>query len=159
MNVQLDDIDIAILKILQEDSTISTKDVAAQIGLSATPTYERIKYLEQEGIIKKYVALVDREKIGLDLVAYCNIVVKEQSKKALNQFEKSIAKFPEVIEVVSLSGTYDFMLKIVAKDIRSYNDFLIEKLANLTNISQYHSNIVMHESKKETAYPLYPKET
>ena len=154
MHENIDEIDAAILEILQQDSTVSIKDIAARVGLSATPTYERVKQLEDRGIIRKYVALVDREKIGINLLVYCNVVLKEQSKKALNDFEKAIAKIPEVLEITSISGTYDYMLKIAAVDVNAYNDFVTNKLANIPNIGQYHSSIVLCETKKETAYPV-----
>jgi len=151
---QLDKLDIEILNILQNDSTISVKDIAVKIGLSTTPTYERIKGMEKDGIINKYVALIDREKVGLSLLVYCNIVLKEQSKKALINFEKSVLKMPEILEVISISGTYDYMLKIVAKDIFTYNNFVVDVLANIPNIGQYHSSIVLKEVKKDTAYEV-----
>ena len=150
----LDKIDKDILNIIQQDSTISVKDIADKIGLSTTPTYERIKHLEKSGVIIKYVALVDRQKVGLNLLVYCNIVLKEQSKKALLDFEKSVAKVPEIIELISISGTYDYMLKIVATDIAAYNDFVMNVIANIPNIGQYHSSIVLNEVKKVTAYKI-----
>ncbi|MDZ4759172.1 MAG: Lrp/AsnC family transcriptional regulator [Bacteroidota bacterium] len=151
---QLDKLDIEILNILQQDSTISVKDIAEKIGLTTTPTYERMKRMEQDGIITNYVALIDREKVGLSLLVYCNIVLKEQSKKALLNFEKSVMKMPEVIEVTSISGNYDYMLKIVAKDVATYNDFVVNVISNIPNIGQYHSSIVLKEVKKETAYKV-----
>lgn len=150
----LDKTDEQILRILQEDSTVSVKEISAKIGLSATPTYERIRYMEEQGIIRKYVALVNREKIGLNLVVYCNIVLKEQSKKALMAFEAVVSKMPEVMEVISISGTYDYMLKIIAKDIQAYNDFVVNVISNIPNIGQYHSSIVLNEVKAETAMPV-----
>jgi Lrp/AsnC family transcriptional regulator, leucine-responsive regulatory protein len=150
----LDDIDKAILNILQHDSTVAIKDIAEKVGLSATPTYERIKHLEEKSIITKYVALVDRKKIGLDMLVYCNIVLKEQSKKVLVDFEKAVSKIPEIIEVISISGTYDYMLKIAVADISAYNDFVMNVIANLPHVGQYHSSIVMNEVKKQTAYKL-----
>jgi len=150
----LDQIDIDILNILQKDSTMSVKDIAKKVGLSPTPTYERIKHMEESGLILKYVTLLDREKAGFQLIVYCHIILKEQSKKYLLDFEKSVAKFPEIMEVISLSGNYDYMLKIVAKDISSYNDFVVNSLSNIKNIGQYHSNIVMSMPKHETAFPL-----
>jgi DNA-binding Lrp family transcriptional regulator len=152
--MQLDELDFKILNILQKDSTIPIKELAAQIKLSFTPTYERIKKMENEGIISKYVALVDREKVGLGLLVYCNITLQAQSKKALMDFEKNVAKFPQVLEILSTSGTYDYMLKIVAKDIKDYNDFVVNQIANIPNIGQYHSSFVLNEIKKETAYQL-----
>lgn len=154
MAFALDNTDQEILEILQEDSTISVKEIAAKVGLSATPTYERIKYMEEEGIIRKYVALLDREKIGLSLLVYCNIVLKEQSKRALMTFEKEVNAMPEVLEVISISGTYDYMLKIIAKDIAAYNEFVVNVISNIHNIGQYHSSIVLNEVKRETAFPL-----
>jgi len=150
----LDDIDKAILNILQHDSRVAIKDIAEKVGLSASPTYERIKHMEQNGVITKYVALVDRKKVGLDMVVYCNIVLKEQSKKVLMDFEKAVSKIPEIIEVMSISGTYDYMLKIAVADISSYNDFVMNVIANLPHVGQYHSSIVMNEVKKQTAYKL-----
>jgi Lrp/AsnC family transcriptional regulator len=150
----MDKIDAKILNILQKDSTISVKEIASRVGLSYTPAYERIKHLESSKVIKYSVVVLDPKKIGIKLFVYCNITLKEQSKKSLIDFEKSIVKFPEIMEVISLSGVYDYMLKIATTDIEAYNDFVVNKLANITNIGQYHSNIVMSIVKDETAYAI-----
>lgn len=150
----MDSIDQKILKILQEDCMISYKDIATSIGLSYNPTYERIRRMEEEGIIKSRVAILDPKKIGVDLFVYCNITLKEQSKKSLIDFEKRIKSIPEIIEAVSLTGVYDYMLKIAIRDIDSYNTFIMNKIANIPNIGQYHSNIVMSVVKDETALPI-----
>lgn len=146
--------DRMILSILQEDSTLSVKEISERIGLTFTPTYERIKQLEKQNIVEKYVALLNREKLGLNIVMYCNVRLKEQSKKTLDAFEDYIMKFDEVQEIFSLSGEYDYMLKIVAKDVNSYNDFMVNVLSNTPNISQYHSSIVLNEVKKTTKFKL-----
>ncbi|MGV4413087.1 Lrp/AsnC family transcriptional regulator [Chryseobacterium sp. T1] len=146
--------DRMILGILQEDSTLSVKEISERIGLTFTPTYERIKQLEKQNIVEKYVALLNREKLGLNIVMYCNIRLKEQSKKMLEAFEDYIMKYDEIQEIFSLSGEYDYMLKIVAKDINSYNDFTVNVISNTPNISQYHSSIVLHEVKKTTTFKL-----
>lgn len=148
----MDTIDAHILTILQKDCTISVKEIAKEVGLSYTPTYERIRHLEESGVILGRVTILDPAKIGIDLFAYCNVVLREQSKEALTDFERSVSKLPEVMEVVSLSGVYDYMLKIASRDIRSYNDFIVNQLANIPNIGQYHSHIVMSVVKDETAY-------
>jgi DNA-binding Lrp family transcriptional regulator len=122
--------------------------------LSFTPTYERIKHLEKDGVIEKYAAVLNRKKIGIELVAYCNVTIRNQSKKSLDEFEQEIVKHEEVQEVLSLSGTYDFMLKIATKNIDSYNSFITNVLANTPNIYQYHSSIVLNEIKRENAYKL-----
>ena len=103
-------------------------------------------------MVLKYVALVDRFKIGMQIVVYCNITLKEQSKQALSDFEETIIAIPQVQEVISLSGNYDYMLKIIAEDITSYNAFVVDVISNIKNIGQYHSSIVLNEAKKETAY-------
>ena len=150
----MDAIDRKILEILQEDCMISYKEIATSIGLSYNPTYERIRRMEEEGIIKSRVAILDPKKIGVHLFVYCNITLKEQSKKSLIDFEKRIKTIPEIIEAFSLTGVYDYMLKIAIRDIDAYNTFIMNKIANIPNIGQYHSNIVMSVVKDETALSI-----
>ncbi len=154
MHQTLDKIDTSILQILQEDSTKAIKDIAKEVGLSATPTYERIKRLEQDGYILKYVAVLNGNKLGLDIIVYCNVTLKEQSKDALIGFEEEISKLPEVLDVIGLSGQYDYLLKIVSPNIHTYNNFLLNKLSAIPNIAQFHSNIVLGEVKTNTPLPL-----
>lgn len=154
MQPHLDRIDVDILKILQTDSTKAIKDIAKEVGLSATPTYERIKRLENDGYIKKYVAILDGIKLGLDIVVYCNVTLKEQSKEALLGFEHAVSNLPEVLEVTGLSGNYDYMLKIVSPDIHTYNYFLMNKFSTIPNVGQFHSNIVLGDIKSNSPLPL-----
>lgn len=154
MKHNLDAKDVQILEILQKDTTLPVKEIAEKIGLSFTPTYERIRSLERQGIITNYVALIDRTKVGLDILVYCYVTLKLQSKEALEDFERTVLSIPEIIEVVSLSGNYDYVLKIVATDIVSYNAFVVNVISNINNIGQYHSSIVLNELKKETAYKI-----
>ena len=146
----LDKLDYKILNILQEDNTIAIKDLAERIGLSFTPTYERVKSLKNNGIIKKYVAIVDREKVGYELVAYCNVTIKNKSVEILRDFEGKLNKCPEIVEVVSVSGVYDYMIKIVTKNIKEYNDFVEKTFTNYPHIGDYHSSIVLCTVKEET---------
>lgn len=150
----MDKIDAKILNILQKDCTIPVKEVAQLVGLSYTPTYERIKYLEETGVIKKRTVILDPKKVGIKLFAYCNIILKEQSKEKLENFEQDAAKIPEIQEIISLSGVYDYVLKVATTDIEAYNNFVVNKLSNIPNIGQYHSNIVMNIIKDETSYHL-----
>ena len=150
----LDNKDLQILDLLQRNSNYSVNEIGEKIGLSFTPTYERIKKKKKNGSIEKYAAVLNRKKIGVDLVAYCNVTIRNQSKKSLDEFEQEIVKYEEVQEVLSLSGTYDFMLKIATKNIDSYNNFITNALANTPNIYQYHSSIVLNEIKRETAYKI-----
>ena len=146
----LDKLDYKILNILQDDNTIAIKDLAERIGLSFTPTYERVKSLKNNGIIKKYVAIVDREKVGYELVAYCNVTIKNKSVEILRDFEEKLNKCPEIVEVVSVSGVYDYMIKIVTKNIKEYNDFVEKTFTNYPHIGDYHSSIVLCTVKEET---------
>lgn len=150
----MDKTDAKILNILQKDCTLSVKDVAAMVGLSYTPTYERIKHMQESGIIKKSAVILDPSKVGIKLFAFCNVTLKKQSKENLIDFENEVIKIPEILEVTSLSGVYDYVLKIATTDIEAYNNFIVNKLANISNIGQYHSNIVMSMVKNETSYYL-----
>lgn len=150
----LDAVDIRILALLQEDSSLSVKEIANKVGLSTSPTYERINRLQREGYILRYVALLNREMIGKGLVVYCNITLKEQSKETLRNFEQAVSALKEVMEVTCLSGNYDYLLKVVTPDMRTYHDFVIEKLSTIQNIANVQSSFVMEEIKRETAYWL-----
>jgi Lrp/AsnC family leucine-responsive transcriptional regulator len=150
----MDKIDIKILNILQKDCTISVKDIAKEVGLSYTPTYERIRTIENLGVIKARASILNPSKVGINLFAYCNVTLKEQSNKNLTAFEEYLQNVPEIMEILSLSGTYDYMLKIATKDIEAYNNFVVHVLSNAPHIGQYHSNIVMNVVKDETMYFL-----
>ncbi|PWJ59346.1 Lrp/AsnC family leucine-responsive transcriptional regulator/Lrp/AsnC family transcriptional regulator [Dyadobacter jejuensis] len=147
---QLDQTDTKILHFLQEDATLKTRELAERLHLSYTPVYERVRRLEKEGIIKRYVALVDREKVGRKLMAFCNIALKEHSKSMGETFVKAIIAMPEVMECFNISGDYDFLLKIVVEDMSQYQEFLMQKLGSLDNIGSTHSLFVMGEIKNST---------
>lgn len=150
----LDPTDKRILNRLQKNSSRSIKEIADDVGLSVSPTYERIKRLEKTGVITNYVALLDKTKIDRELVAICNARLKEHSDGMLSKFEKAIMKFDEVMEVMCLSGTVDYSMKVVTKDMKSYQQFVMEKLSALDNIANVQSYFVMKEVKYETAFKL-----
>jgi Lrp/AsnC family leucine-responsive transcriptional regulator/Lrp/AsnC family transcriptional regulator len=150
--IKLDETDKEILRYLQKDAKLTTKELAGWLNLSPTPVYERIRRLENEGVIKKYVALVDREKIGRDLMVLCNIRLKEHAKEAGAQFVKAIIQMKEVTECLNISGDYDFLIKVVVKDMREYQSFIMNKLASLDNIGSTQSIFVMGEIKSESAF-------
>jgi Lrp/AsnC family transcriptional regulator, leucine-responsive regulatory protein len=150
--VKLDSTDRAILEQLQKNALLTTKELASRLNLTYTPIYERVRKLEKEGIIKKYVALVDREKIGKNLMAFCNVSLKEHAREAGEKFVRTVVQFPEVMECHNISGEYDFMLKVVVNDMPEYQRFLMNSLASLDNIGSTHSIFVMSEIKYETAY-------
>ncbi len=147
----LDSIDFRILQLLQENAKSTNKDIAARLGMTTTPIYERIKRLEEEGYIQKYVALVDRRKLDYALAAYCNVSLKEHSQTFLQQFEKQIQAIPEVQECYHIAGSFDYLLKVVVRDMVAYQDFVVNKLAALDNIGNVESSFVMTEVKYSTA--------
>lgn len=150
----LDLIDMRILDLLQHDARLTNKEVADKLGKSVTPIYERIKRLETEGYIARYVALVNKDLIGKHLAAFTTVQLKEHSQAALRGFEKEVIKFAEVMECYHLTGQFDFLLKIAIKDMGEYNDFLMHRLATLANIGVVQTFFVLSEGKKETAYAL-----
>lgn len=148
----LDETDHAILRHLQKDATLKTRELAEMLNLSYTPVYERIRRLEKEGIIKKYVALVDREKLGKKLMVFCNIALKEHSRSMGEKFVDAVMAMSEVLECFNISGDYDFLLKIVVNDMPEYQQFLMQKLGSLENIGSTHSLFVMGEIKSSTEF-------
>ncbi len=148
--MSLDQIDKLILRYLQEDATLKTRELSALLNLSYTPVYERVRRLEKDGIIKKYVALVDRDKVGKKLMVFCNIALKEHSRIMGEKFVDAIMAFTEVTECFNISGDYDFLLKVVVEDMPAYQRFLMEKLGSLENIGSTHSLFVMGEIKYST---------
>ncbi len=153
-SLNLDKIDCAILELLQEDSVQTTKELASQLNLTTTPVFERVKRLEREGYIENYTALLNRKKIGLPMLVFCDVSLKAHNRGYLLQFEEQIAELPEVIECHHVAGAYDYLLKVVARDIDGYQLFIKEKLANLDNIGQVQSHIVMTEVKNSTIIPV-----
>lgn len=152
--VDLDAIDKQLLMLLQTDAKMRTKELAEAVGLSLTPTYERVKRLEREGYIRAYVALLNREKIGRRLMVLCQVSLERHSKKLLHEFSQAIQCFSEVLVCYHIAGNYDFMLKIAVEDMRSYQDFTVNKLATLDNVATVHSAFVLDELKNETVFEL-----
>lgn len=150
----LDDTDRRILQLLQQDAFQTNKELAAKLSLSTTPIYERIKRLEREGYIRGYVALVDKNKVGRSLVAYCQVSLKEHTQAFIREFEEEIGHLPEVIECYNIAGPYDYLLKIMVRDMDDYRRFLVEKLAVLAHIDGPQSAFVMAEIKHSTALPV-----
>lgn len=147
----LDKTDLQILKHLQENSNINTKDLAAKLFLTVTPVYERIKRLERDGYITKYVALLDKKKMNRGMIVFCNVRLKEHAKNVGSNFVKDIVALPEIIECYNIAGDYDFMLKILVQDMTSYQDFVMNKLSTIENIGNTNSIFVMGEIKHSTA--------
>jgi len=150
----LDLIDKKILTLLQENSKINIKELALKIGLTQTPVYERIKRLEKSGIIQNYIAVLNKEKIGLNVEVFCQVTLLVHSKELINKFEAAINKMDEVIECFHVAGNYDYLLKIIVKDMKNYQNFLKNKLSVLASVGNVQSTFVMTSTKNNTILPL-----
>ena len=128
-SISLDEKDLAILRLLQDNARITVKEIADQIHLSTTPVHERIKRLEANGVIKQYATLIDGTKVKKGLMVICYVSLNQHSKKSGGQFIKLINELPDVVECYSISGEFDFMLKIVTEDMNSYYNFHVNKLS------------------------------
>ncbi|MDG2491766.1 MAG: Lrp/AsnC family transcriptional regulator [Flavobacteriaceae bacterium] len=148
----MDKVDGKILMQLQQDAKQNTKQIANKIGLSVTPTYERIRKMERSGIIKSYVALLDRSKIEKEVVAYCQITLSKHQKSTVDSFERKMNSIPEIMECHHVSGNFDFLLKVVASNINEFHKFTTEKLSVFEEIATIHTVFVMKSAKDSTVY-------
>lgn len=144
---ELDETDLLLLKILGNNSKHTNKELAEFVNLSPSPVFERIKRLENSGYIKKYVAILDAEKFNQGFIVFCNIKLKQHDKKIGNRFVEDILNIDEVVECYNISGDYDFILKVYAKDMKHYQDFVFNKLGSVESIGSTHSTFVMAEIK------------
>ncbi|BDS15622.1 Lrp/AsnC family transcriptional regulator [Aureispira anguillae] len=152
--LKLDTTDYRILEMLQENAKLTTKEVAGELGLSITPVYERIKRLERHKIILKHVALVDRKKIGKNLIGFCNVSLNQHSKDNLLKFEQDVVQFNEVLECYHITGKFDYMIKIAVEDMEAYHKFTYHHLATLDNVGNVHTVFAMNDIKYSTAYSV-----
>jgi len=149
--IPLDAKDLAILRLLQANARISVKEIAESVQLSTTPVHERIKRLESSGVIKQYATLIDGAKIKKGLMVICYASLNQHSKKSGAHFIKLINELPEVVECYSISGEFDFMMKIITEDMNSYYNFHVNKLSQAENIGQVQSVFIMGVVKQTHA--------
>lgn len=142
--------DKKLLILLQNDSKKTTKQLAQELDLSVTAVFERIKKLERQNIIAKYVALVDKTKLNKNFVVLCHVRLVQHKKEYISQFEKEITQFSEVLECFHVSGDYDYILKICVHDIQEYREFMVSKLTNLQHIASTQSSFMIKEVKNST---------
>jgi Lrp/AsnC family transcriptional regulator len=152
--MQLDDTDKRILKYLQQDAHPNVKELTDQLNMTKTPIYLRIKQLEKEGYIKRYVALLDHKKVGVPLMVFCAVSLNIQNAEYIALFNKEIEEIEEIVECFLTGGVFDFILKVVVKDLEAYNNFASNKLATIPNIGKIQSSFVLTEVKNSTAVPL-----
>ncbi|MFK8030097.1 MAG: Lrp/AsnC family transcriptional regulator [Gammaproteobacteria bacterium] len=150
----LDQTDRKILEILQNDATLPASDIADRVGLSQSPCWRRINRLEKKGIIKRRVALLDRRALGLNVVVFAHIKLSVHGRKALPEFENAIRNFPEVLDCFTTTGEVDYILKVVTKDIESYERFFRNSLSQLPSVLEVNSTIALSNIKTTTELPL-----
>ena len=144
---ELDKTDLILLKILSNNSNYTIKELAKQVNLSPSPVFERVKRLESNGYIKKYIAILDAEKFNKGFIVFCNIKLKQHDRNIGNKFVEDILSIDEIVECYNISGDYDFILKVYANDMKHYQDFVFNKLGSVESIGSTHSTFVMAEIK------------
>lgn len=150
----MDKTDLRILDLLQQDASRSTAEIAEAVGLSPSPCWRRISLLEEAGVIRRRVALLDRDKLGLSVTVIVSVRLTTHGRQSLADFEQRVRTFPEVIQCFTVMGAIDFVLTVVTTDIRAYERFMREHLSQLPGVQGIESNIVMTAIKDTTALPL-----
>ncbi|MFY7815513.1 MAG: Lrp/AsnC family transcriptional regulator [Chryseobacterium sp.] len=150
----LDETDKKLLLFLQEDAKQTTKELSYKLGLSVTAVYERVRKLENNGVISRYVALLDRQKVDRNFTVLCHVKLTQHKKQYVLQFEKEIMNLEEVTECFHVSGDYDYILKIAVKDMEDYRNFMLSKLTTLQHIASTHSSFMISEVKNTTVIVL-----
>ncbi|MBQ7495192.1 MAG: Lrp/AsnC family transcriptional regulator [Bacteroidaceae bacterium] len=144
----LDETDLQILRTLQKNAKLTTKELADAVHLTPTPVFERQKRMERRGYIKKYVAVLDPDKLGQGLLAFCKVKLKQINHEIADAFVRRIMRLPEVTECYNTSGSYDYLLKVRAADMKQYQEFILNKLGEIEDLSSIESTFVMSEVKQ-----------
>ena len=152
--IALDSFDFKILDALQEDARITTLDLADRVGLSATPCARRVKRLEEEGVIERYVTLLNAERLGIGLNVFVNVRLRSQTKDSMDIFEAGIKELPEIVECYLLTGEYDYLLHVRIADIPALRAFVRDHLTTIESVAATHSSIALEQKKYTTALPL-----
>ncbi|MCR8668649.1 Lrp/AsnC family transcriptional regulator [Aestuariibaculum sp. M13] len=151
---KLDNVDLTILKILQNDSKKTTKEIASALNMTISPVYERIKRLENDGYIKKYVAILDKKLLNYPVTVICMVSLRYHNEGFIDKFEEQIQELPEVQECFHMAGKVDFFLKINMTSLDDYHDFVRVKLSNISNIGVLESYFVLKEIKQSTEFVI-----
>lgn len=150
----LDAIDVRILNILQENARITTLELAEQVGLSPTPCARRVKRLEDDGLIQRYVTLLDEKKAGLDLSVFISVRLRNQTAETIDKFDRSVRSMPEITECYLVTGAHDYLLHLRVADVDALRDFLRERLVTIEGIAEAQTSIVLDKVKYTTALTL-----
>lgn len=144
---KLDKVDLQILRILQENARLTTKELASMVSLSSTPVFERLKRLENGGYIKKYIAVLDADKLNQGFVVFCNVKLRRMNRDIAVEFTRIVQNIPEVTECYNISGSYDYLLKIHSPNMKYYQEFILNVLGTVDSLGSIESMFVMNEVK------------
>ena len=145
----LDKVDLQILRTLQENARLTTKELASRVSLSSTPVLERLKRLESNGYIEKYIAVLNADKLNQGFIVFCHVKMSKLNKDIANGFTERVKRIPEVTECYNVSGHYDYMLKIHAPNMKYYQEFVLNVLGTIDNLSSLESTFVMDTIKHD----------
>lgn len=154
MNINLDNIDLKILRILQENAKITNLQLSSEIGLSPAPTLERVKKLERKKLIKGYHAQLNSELVGVGISAIIQITLTRQVENAISNFKKEINKIPEIMECYQVTGNADYVIKVMMKDMRAFEELISQKLSKMEEIGQMQTMVILSQIKDSKVLPL-----
>ncbi len=152
----MDEIDKAILRLLQMEATIANSTLASRIGLSASACLSRTKRLQKEGIIKQFAAVIDEQKVGLETTAFTFVTLSPHNRQIVEAFVERVNQTPGVLECYNITGSWDYLLKIVAPDISSYRDFVIDEMLEMPGVEKVETLVVLKTEKRSFSLPIDP---
>lgn len=156
--VKLDSVDKDILQTLQKEGRLPNNELARRIGLTTTPTLERVKRLEREGVIEGYTARVNKEAVGRGLTAFVTVTLSVHQLNLLEEFTKAVQEIPEILACYNTTGEGDFLLQVVVKDTKHYEQFMRNKLTTLPDVQRLHTSIVLNTIKEQSNIPVYDQD-
>jgi DNA-binding Lrp family transcriptional regulator len=154
----LDDIDRHILSLLQENARLSIVELASQVGLSASPCARRVKLLEERGVFRRQVSLLDATRVGRPVWVFVSVTLERQIESALQRFEEAVSSYPEVMECYLMTGASDYMLRVVVPDLEAYQRFLLDRLTQIPGVANIQSSFALKQVQYKTALPLAPRQ-
>ncbi|MCH2352525.1 MAG: Lrp/AsnC family transcriptional regulator [Pseudomonadales bacterium] len=157
MPYTLDNTDRRILRVIQEEARVSNSELAERVGLSPSPCWRRVRTLEENGVIERYVTLVNAKAVGLPINVFATVTLEKQAESALELFEKAVKKRPEVMECNLMTGEFDYLLRVVVPDLAAYERFLMDHLTRIKGIASIKSSFSLKQVSYKTALPLSDK--
>ena len=157
MPYTFDNTDRRILRVIQEEARVSNSELAERVGLSPSPCWRRVRTLEENGVIERYVTLVNAKAVGLPINVFATVTLEKQAESALELFEKAVTKRPEVMECNLMTGEFDYLLRVVVPDLAAYERFLMDHLTRIKGIASIKSSFSLKQGSYKTALPLSDK--